>query len=49
MDLERRQHSGSGNSATLNTTGASSGPIKVGATCTDSRGLNGLGFELGNG
>jgi hypothetical protein len=31
--------SGSGNSATLNTTGASSGPINVGATCTDSRGL----------
>ena len=31
--------SGSGNSATLNTTGASSGPISVGATCTDSRGL----------
>ncbi|MGB8013910.1 MAG: hypothetical protein WCF68_20015 [Terriglobales bacterium] len=31
--------SGSGNSATLNTTGASSGPIRIGATCTDSRGL----------
>jgi hypothetical protein len=31
--------SGSGNSATLNTTGASSGPITIGATCTDSRGL----------
>ncbi|MGD0212403.1 MAG: hypothetical protein ABSB87_04155 [Terriglobales bacterium] len=31
--------SGSGNSATLNTTGASAGPITIGATCTDSRGL----------
>ncbi len=31
--------SGSGNSATLNTTGASSGPINISATCTDSRGL----------
>jgi len=31
--------SGSGNAATLNTTGASPGPITVGATCTDSRGL----------
>lgn len=31
--------SGGGNSATLNTTGASPGPITVGATCTDSRGL----------
>jgi hypothetical protein len=31
--------SGSGNSATLNTTGASSGPIAISATCTDSRGL----------
>jgi len=31
--------SGSGNSATLNTTGASSGPIRISATCTDSRGL----------
>jgi hypothetical protein len=31
--------SGGGNSATLNTTGASSGPITIGATCTDSRGL----------
>ena len=30
---------GSGNSATLNTTGASPGPITVNATCTDSRGL----------
>jgi outer membrane protein OmpA-like peptidoglycan-associated protein len=33
--------SGSGNSATLNTTGASPGTISVGATCTDSRGLTG--------
>src|ERR1700686_1059397 len=32
--------SGSGNSATLNTTGASPGTITVNATCTDSRGLN---------
>lgn len=32
--------SGSGNTATLNTTGASPGPITVNATCTDSRGLN---------
>jgi hypothetical protein len=31
--------SGSGNSAILNTTGASSGPITIHATCTDSRGL----------
>ena len=31
--------SGSDNTATLNTTGASAGPITVGATCTDSRGL----------
>jgi len=31
--------SGSGNSATLNTTGASPGAITIGATCTDSRGL----------
>ena len=30
---------GSGNSATLTTTGAASGPIAVNATCTDSRGL----------
>jgi hypothetical protein len=30
---------GRGNSATLTTTGASSGPITVNATCTDSRGL----------
>jgi hypothetical protein len=30
---------GGGNTATLNTTGASSGPITIGATCTDSRGL----------
>jgi outer membrane protein OmpA-like peptidoglycan-associated protein len=35
--------SGSGNSATLNTTGASPGTITVGATCTDSRGLTGQG------
>ncbi|MGB9236069.1 MAG: hypothetical protein WCC04_16790, partial [Terriglobales bacterium] len=32
--------SGSGNSATLNTTGASPGTITINATCTDSRGLN---------
>ena len=31
--------SGNGNSATLNTGGASPGTITVGATCTDSRGL----------
>jgi hypothetical protein len=31
---------GSGNTGTLNTTGASAGPITVTATCTDSRGLN---------
>jgi len=31
--------SGSGNSATLSTNGAPSGPITVNATCTDSRGL----------
>jgi hypothetical protein len=31
--------SGNGNSATLNTTGASPGPISINATCTDSRGL----------
>ena len=31
--------SGSGSTATLNTTGASAGPITVSATCTDSRGL----------
>ncbi len=31
--------SGSGENATLNTTGASAGPITVSATCTDSRGL----------
>ena len=30
---------GSGSTATLNTTGASAGPITVSATCTDSRGL----------
>lgn len=33
--------SGSGNSATLSTAGASAGPVTVGATCTDSRGLTG--------
>jgi hypothetical protein len=32
--------SGSGNTATLNTAGASAGTITVSATCTDSRGLN---------
>ncbi len=31
--------SGEGGNATLNTTGAASGPITVSATCTDSRGL----------
>jgi hypothetical protein len=31
--------SGSGNTATLSTTGASAGPITLSATCTDSRGL----------
>jgi outer membrane protein OmpA-like peptidoglycan-associated protein len=31
--------SGSGNSATLNTTGAAPGSITIGATCTDVRGL----------
>jgi hypothetical protein len=31
--------SGNGNSATLDTTGASPGPISINATCTDSRGL----------
>jgi len=31
--------SGSGNSATLNTTGATPGSVTVNATCTDSRGL----------
>ena len=31
--------SGTGGNATLNTTGASAGPITVSATCTDSRGL----------
>jgi outer membrane protein OmpA-like peptidoglycan-associated protein len=33
--------SGTGNSATLNTAGASPGTITVSATCTDTRGLNG--------
>jgi len=32
--------SGSGSSATLNTTGLPPGPVTVTATCTDSRGLN---------
>jgi outer membrane protein OmpA-like peptidoglycan-associated protein len=32
--------SGSGNSATLNTAGVAPGSVTVGATCTDSRGLN---------
>ena len=32
--------SGSGNSATLNTSGMPPGPVTVTATCTDSRGLN---------
>ncbi len=32
--------SGSGNSATLNTSGLPAGPVTVSATCTDSRGLN---------
>lgn len=32
--------SGSGNAATLDTTGASAGPITASATCTDSRGLS---------
>lgn len=31
--------SGTGNNGTLNTTGASAGPITINATCTDSRGL----------
>ncbi len=31
--------SGSGSTGTLNTTGASAGPITINATCTDSRGL----------
>jgi outer membrane protein OmpA-like peptidoglycan-associated protein len=31
--------SGSGNSATLSTAGASAGPVTVNSTCTDSRGL----------
>ena len=32
--------SGSGNSATLNTTGVPAGPVTVTATCTDTRGLS---------
>jgi outer membrane protein OmpA-like peptidoglycan-associated protein len=35
--------SGSGNTATLDTTGASPGPITATATCTDSRGLTARG------
>jgi outer membrane protein OmpA-like peptidoglycan-associated protein/opacity protein-like surface antigen len=35
--------SGSGNTATLDTTGASAGPITATATCTDSRGLTATG------
>jgi outer membrane protein OmpA-like peptidoglycan-associated protein len=35
--------SGSGSSATLNTTGAAPGSITVGATCTDTRGLTAQG------
>ena len=35
--------SGSDNTGTLNTTGASAGPITVSATCTDSRGLTASG------
>jgi len=35
--------SGSGNSATLNTSGLPAGPVTVTATCTDSRGLTGQG------
>lgn len=33
--------SGSGNSATLSTAGVPAGPVTIGATCTDSRGLTG--------
>ena len=35
--------SGSGNSATLNTSGVPAGPVSVTATCTDSRGLTAQG------
>ena len=35
--------SGSGNAATLDTTGAAAGPITATATCTDSRGLSSRG------
>jgi outer membrane protein OmpA-like peptidoglycan-associated protein len=35
--------SGTGNTATLDTTGASAGPITVTATCSDSRGLTSTG------
>ena len=34
--------SGSGNTATLNTAGASPGAVTISATCTDSRGLTGV-------
>lgn len=34
--------SGNGNSATLSTAGVAPGSVTVGATCTDSRGLNGM-------
>ena len=38
--------SGSGNTAELDTSGASSGPITVGATCSDTRGLNTLATAM---
>ena len=41
--------SGSGNTATLNTAGSSPGTITVSATCTDSRGLHGSGFDTNDG
>jgi len=40
--------SGSGNTATLDTTGASPGPITATATCTDSRGLSVRGTGVVN-
>jgi len=40
--------SGTDNTATLNTTGASAGPITVSATCTDSRGLTAPGSTTVN-
>ncbi len=40
--------SGDGNTATLNTTGASAGPITVSATCTDSRGLTAPASSTGD-